>query len=268
MKKILKYLGWVLLLLVFVILTEGLASLILMGSANLIHNGILDESILVTISKYQIVLGQLIRGILIYFFIKFENKRKSASSKIIANRGLVSDSWKMLVVGFGVAGLGNIIVGIMVNLLKDTEMYKQVFDIIETTMVATNPMDYVILFVGVVILAPIVEELMFRGLLLNKLMDDFKPKYAIILSALAFGIYHFNVFQGVNTFAMGIILATVYYYRRNITDCIIIHMANNLFAVVAGHNEVLSGILVIISFICMIISVFIIRNIAKNNNPS
>lgn len=49
--------------------------------------------------------------------------------------------------------------------------------------------------IGIVIVAPIAEELIFRGILFNFLRKRMKLPYAIIISSIAFGILHQNISQ-------------------------------------------------------------------------
>lgn len=81
----------------------------------------------------------------------------------------------------------------------------------------------------VVIGAPIVEELAFRGLLFGSLVKrGFGPWIAIVLSALAFSVFHFEPVRIGVLFAIGLVLGFARYYRGNTTTAIVAHMTNNL----------------------------------------
>ena len=88
--------------------------------------------------------------------------------------------------------------------------------------------------VSTVIMAPIMEELMIRGLTLNKLLSGSKKWTAIIVSSIVFGVIHMNLLQGLNAFVLGIVLALVYYKTRSLITCMLCHAANNLLSVVSG----------------------------------
>ena len=83
-----------------------------------------------------------------------------------------------------------------------------------------------------VILAPVLEEIIFRGLIFNKLNSKLSTTAAIIISALIFGIYHMNIVQGLNAFVLGIVFAYIYSKTYNLWICIIAHFVNNLLSLI------------------------------------
>ncbi len=85
------------------------------------------------------------------------------------------------------------------------------------------------------IVPAIVEELVYRGVVFNGLMKSYKPWKAIVFSALIFMLMHFNVYQMVYQFIMGIILATICYYTGSILYSIIFHAINNVVVVLLSY---------------------------------
>lgn len=83
-------------------------------------------------------------------------------------------------------------------------------------------------FLSAVIAAPIVEEVIFRGVVLGSFRKVFPAWVSLIVSALIFGIYHMNPVAIVYASVMGIIAGIVYEKRQNLLFPIILHMANNL----------------------------------------
>ena len=106
----------------------------------------------------------------------------------------------------------------------------------------------VILLIETCIIAPIFEEVLYRGILLKGLINKYNSKRAIVYSALIFGIAHLNIPQGINAFLLGLILGTVFYYTRSIYLCIIMHFVNNLLVnfVYYPSSEIWTNILFII----------------------
>ena len=88
--------------------------------------------------------------------------------------------------------------------------------------------------ISTVIMAPIMEELMIRGLSLNKLLSGTKKWTAIIVSSIIFGVIHMNLLQGLNAIVLGIVLALVFIKTRSIIACMLCHAANNLLSVIGG----------------------------------
>jgi len=78
----------------------------------------------------------------------------------------------------------------------------------------------------VVLGAPLLEEYVFRGVLLKHL-GAFGAKPYILFSALVFALFHANLTQIIYAFAMGLILAGMTYYSGTIKYAVVTHMAVN-----------------------------------------
>ncbi len=91
-------------------------------------------------------------------------------------------------------------------------------------------MSLTVQIISTVILAPIVEEIMFRGMILNRLMSAFPKWAAVLVSAIAFGALHMNWTQGIFAGLVGIVFGVVYVKTRSLWLCIFAHAANNLWA--------------------------------------
>ena len=88
-------------------------------------------------------------------------------------------------------------------------------------------------FLKVVIIAPVVEELIFRGVIMHGLMRNYPKLIAIFVSALFFALFHLNPWQFPATFLLGLLLGWVMVITRNIFACIIGHSINNLLVLLS-----------------------------------
>lgn len=88
--------------------------------------------------------------------------------------------------------------------------------------------DHLINYLTLILLVPIVEEIMFRGLLFGILKRRLPFGAATFLSSLAFGIGHGNAMQIGYALIAGMILCTLYYYTKSIYASIIAHGVFNL----------------------------------------
>jgi hypothetical protein len=95
------------------------------------------------------------------------------------------------------------------------------------TEVASNKNFITLFMIPIVIIAPITEELIFRGMLLRGIASNHKPAIAIIASATMFSLIHLNLAQIPNAFILGVIFAFLMIHTRNITYTIIYHAINN-----------------------------------------
>jgi membrane protease YdiL (CAAX protease family) len=83
----------------------------------------------------------------------------------------------------------------------------------------------ILLFAALV--APVTEELFFRGLL--------TPRIGVVFSSVVFGILHFSYGSNIEvlgTFAVGLVLGTSFKLSKSITPCILSHMAYNMLAII------------------------------------
>ena len=76
------------------------------------------------------------------------------------------------------------------------------------------------------ILAPIVEEILFRGLIQRTLLP-YGKKFAIFCSAFTFGLFHGNLLQSPYAFLVGLVLGYVA-CEYSIGWAMVLHMVNNL----------------------------------------
>lgn len=91
---------------------------------------------------------------------------------------------------------------------------------------ATMTSDSFSMFLYAGIAAPIAEEILFRGVVLRKL-EPYGKRFAIVISALLFGVFHGNLVQTPYAFLVGLVLGYVA-VEHNIVWAMVLHMANNL----------------------------------------
>ena len=84
-----------------------------------------------------------------------------------------------------------------------------------------------------VIVAPVTEELMFRGLILRAFLQRFRVGAAFLLSSMLFGVVHLNPWQFVSASALGLMFAWWYARTRSLVPSLIGHALAN--AMVVGH---------------------------------
>jgi sodium transport system permease protein len=77
------------------------------------------------------------------------------------------------------------------------------------------------------LLPAVAEELAFRGFILSGLRRRFQPGMAVVVSSFLFALYHFNVFQFVPAFVLGLVLGTLAVHSGSILPGILFHMLHN-----------------------------------------
>lgn len=105
-----------------------------------------------------------------------------------------------------------------------------------------------------VLLAPISEEIVFRGVIYRIARREFPFWFANLIQALLFGIFHMNPLQGCYTFILGLVLGYICEKGGTIYHVILFHMLFNLWGTTASEwllveNEMIQGMIIIIGTI-------------------
>lgn len=82
----------------------------------------------------------------------------------------------------------------------------------------------------IVVIAPILEELIFRGRLYNLFGKNISPLASALCTSLIFGVVHFEPVVILGAALIGFMFSCLYLYKRSIITPIILHMCNNALA--------------------------------------
>jgi membrane protease YdiL (CAAX protease family) len=89
-----------------------------------------------------------------------------------------------------------------------------------------SPLAIGLYFLSVCIIAPLTEEFIFRGVALN-VFKRYGTRFAIVSTALFFGLFHANLYQTPYAIVIGLLLACVAVETKSIIPSTIIHFINN-----------------------------------------
>lgn len=152
-------------------------------------------------------------------------------------------------------------INVLIELIKGLEVLNPLETFFDSNMILA--------MVYAVICAPILEELIFRKILLDKLRR-FGDLPAILLTGFAFGIFHFNLSQFFYATVLGVFFAYITIRTNRLRYAIILHMmVNSIGAGVAplvskGENMVGLGLITVWLFASMIVgSILFIINVKK-----
>lgn len=170
------------------------------------------------VSTSMVIVSQIVFSILLLILFLW---RKYS---VVSPAWMRTRQWTVLLWS-GIVGIGTIIPSQgMLELLPELP------DMLQQTMtgVLRSPYGYI----AVCILAPFVEELVFRGAVLRSLLGSMKPVWAVTLSALFFALVHGNPAQMPHAFIIGLLLGWMYWRTGSILPGIALHWVNNSVAYV------------------------------------
>jgi len=142
------------------------------------------------------------------------------------------------------AGIGAVIVSSAIEYLSDHYLHTNLAQDSNTTMVLPHRVDQLALgILTVAILAPLTEEVYFRGIVLGWMRRHWGMAWAVALSSLVFGVMHLKWLTPGGTggmvataelVAMGVLLALVAVRTGSLWTSIITHAVNNFCAALAA----------------------------------
>jgi len=127
------------------------------------------------------------------------------------------------------------------------------------------PLSLGIILYGLV--APIAEEVVFRGLVYNRLRrNGLNTMIAILISSLFFGLYHFNVVQAVYGTLMGLLIVWIYERYGGFIYPVIIHVSANIVIYIISSTGLLGKIMTPVTVIATgAVTAFLITSVAREN---
>lgn len=108
--------------------------------------------------------------------------------------------------------------------------FVQVFNYFPTLSIFSSFSTDLGLILYTCIYSPLLEEALFRGIILNSFIKKYSLSIALIFSSLVFAIAHLNFIQGINAFFLALILGYIYLKTKSLYLCIALHFFNNILA--------------------------------------
>lgn len=124
------------------------------------------------------------------------------------------------------------------NLLLSLTPLFRWFPKVEESVETINSAGFWLQLIGVCLIIPAAEELVFRGIGYWGLRDEMPAVPAAVFSAVFFGLFHGNLVQGIYAAGLGLILAFVMERYQTVTSVWLAHAAMNI-----GSIYVLNGVL-------------------------
>lgn len=177
--------------------------------------------------------------IVLPLFLKIYRKNKLSSSLPLNKKNY----WQLIIIGITSAIALNIIIYLLNTKIHFTNAYDPVSK------------NYLLILISSGIIGPIIEELLFRGIVYEKLKQITSIKKATIISVIIFALFHQEPSQIVYAALIGTILIKVY-QKTNIIGSIIVHISANCSITVCMYFLIMLPILALIFVIIIMLVLF------------
>lgn len=149
-----------------------------------------------------------------------------------------------------------ILYGISISLIFNILLFylNNIFNF--TNKFELNSLPIIVQLITSGICGPILEELIFRGIVYNKLKTFNKNMTAIILCSVIFGLIHFDIINGIYAFGVSFILIYLYEKYKSLKAPIIMHIALN--STIILMSSLIIKDFIVFNLYLLIVSIFIL----------
>lgn len=181
----------------------------------------------------------------IWFFFLYGRKSKIRIYEALSIKNLIL----LLVLGIVIQIMLSFSLTLILPFFKDATMkYEETMSMLFS--------DNWMMVIYTVVLAPLGEEMIFRGLTFGYAKKVMPIMAANIVQAALFGIYHLNLIQGIYAFVMGLIFGYIMMKLQSIWAVVILHIVVNLSGLIM--NKILTNSSSIMTWESIVIDVIAI----------
>lgn len=190
---------------------------------------VMNSGYVTTLTAVSTVISLIVASI---WYYNGYYKKKKAEGKTESFRSKLNDKYMIGTILVGIVGIYSLAVllqGVAGKLMPNMNQY---FNTVMSLSVGGSELLGVLV---AVFLAPINEEIVMRGIVIERAKRSFGLIGCIVISALLFGFYHMNPIQGLYVLPMGAFWGYLAYRYNSVLIPVIGHMANNLLGVLVGE---------------------------------
>jgi len=184
----------------------------------------------ITTAQTGLLIGEILLPIPIFFWAK--RRRINMRSLFRLNPVSLNTILAAVPIAIGLTIIADEIDRITQTLIKTPAGFSKIQEI----MMITDPLSAFFVVGVVIIIAPFIEEIIFRGFLqriLERRLRDITK--AILLSALIFALIHFNPWWAIQIYIIGIFMGFVAWKTNSVWVSFFLHAFNNGVAVLFTH---------------------------------
>lgn len=252
LKEIFKALGYFILYFCLTMIFQTLFSIVFMGIGA--TNGIRNEKLIIDLANNNILGTTIISGILtiLVFYIIFKTRKKDIKSEWKLKKFKLKDIILPIIMSFSYS-----IFFALITYNISLENSIMISDSVRYYSEMLPMFGIVLMVINLLLIAPISEELVLRGVVYTRAEKGNNPIIAIIISSLLFGCMHFAAGGGVlviGAILMGGIFSYIFYKYDSLWICIISHIVANLpDFILFNHSNISSNLIIIFEILFAII---------------
>lgn len=186
------------------------------------------------------VAAYIVPALSAYFLFRSDFKNKKLYQRDPRYKPVLSDIIVFAVCCF-LGSLASIITNWIASIFDTLFGTGEIVDNMEGMLpTADQPLSIIILFFFVAVAAPIVEELIYRKLLLYPLRK-YSDGFAVVVTALLFGFMHGNLNQAPYAIVVGLLFGTLAVRSNSVIPTMILHVVNNLTVTFGNYYPIIMG---------------------------
>lgn len=199
----------------------------------------------------------------VYALYLFLRKQHDART-LWLGKPAITDILPAIAVMIGVLGVTNVWFNVLMAWgAQNTTIDTMIQDYMKTAGAFSPTTSYFWLILGISIMAPVSEELLFRGIIQGELRRAMPEWAAIVIQGLVFALFHMQPIQISYVILPGLLLGLAYAWTRSLWVPIIMHISFNFLGSVLpaliGEDETLGQIVgisemafILIGILCLI----------------
>lgn len=211
-----------------------LISILFLCAATLLTGDGTQAQVLVEEYSYELMIAVALATIPVMTVLMRRDRERESRLGVVSEKSVLSSISYLAVAILGIGAC--LTVNHLLSLSGLTELLSQDLENVSSVLYQ-NHLAAELLGVGLIV--PIAEELIFRGLTMKRLQEVFGIRPAIVLSAAVFALFHGNLLQGIYAFVLGLLLAWVYGKLRRLSAPILLHASANLTSVLISDTDLL-----------------------------
>lgn len=255
MKGLLRGIGYFLLYVGFTIVVQVVLSMLTVQIGA--GMGITGQNQIEEFANKNILGITIVSGLLtvLFLYLVFKIPKKDIRKEWKMNSFAFSDLIKACLLSFSLSSVFN-----LVTLNADIENSRLIAASVQYYSSLVPFMGTILMILNLLVIAPVSEEIAFRGIVYSRIEKELKPVAAIIVSAALFGIMHFmagGIILVAGAIIMGLSLGLLLYKYNSLWICIIAHICANVPDFVYSKERLTSnGVIIVLIGIFSIVFLF------------